>query len=65
MQILLEVQLEAEDSMFKGRPTAELAGDLIRIYCTLRCHEKKIFGAAKNGTLWQKDQESFYNLQLK
>ena len=46
--------LEAEDSMFKGRPTAELAGDLtgsITPYVVMR---KKIFGAAKNGTLWQK-----------
>tara|TARA_R100001460_G_scaffold13824_3_gene31213 strand:+ start:14387 stop:17419 length:3033 start_codon:yes stop_codon:yes gene_type:complete len=46
--------LAAEDSMFKGRPTAELAGDLsgsIAPYVVMR---KKIFGAAKNGTLWQK-----------
>ena len=46
--------LAAEDSMFKGRPTAELAGDLtgsITPYVVMR---KKIFGATKNGTLWQK-----------
>ena len=46
--------LEAEDSMFKGRPTAELAGDLsgsIAPYVVMR---KKIFGAAKSGNLWMK-----------
>jgi len=51
--------LEAEDSMFKGRPTAELAGDLsgsIAPYVVMR---KKIFGAAKNGTLWQKGPGKF------
>lgn len=51
--------LRAEDSMFKGRPTAELAGDLsasIAPYVTMR---KKIFGAAKNGTLWQKGPGKF------
>ena len=51
--------LQAEDSMFKGRPTAELAGDLsgsIAPYVTMR---KKIFGAAKNGALWQKGPGKF------
>jgi len=51
--------LAAEDSMFKGRPTAELAGDLsgsIAPYVVMR---KKIFGAAKNGTLWQKGPGKF------
>ena len=46
--------LEAEDSIFKGRPTAELAGDLsgsIAPYVTMR---KKIFGAARSGNLWQR-----------
>jgi hypothetical protein len=46
--------LKAEDSFFKGRPTAELAGDLtgsIAPYVTMR---KKIFGAAKSGNLWVK-----------
>jgi len=45
--------------MFKGRPTAELAGDLsgsIAPYVVMR---KKIFGAAKNGTLWQKGPGKF------
>ena len=51
--------LEAEDSFFSGRPTAELAGDLsgsIAPYVVMR---KKIFGAAKNGTLWQKGPGKF------
>tara|TARA_R100001480_G_scaffold111926_1_gene112942 strand:- start:1711 stop:4755 length:3045 start_codon:yes stop_codon:yes gene_type:complete len=51
--------LEAEDSFFKGRPTAELAGDLsgsIAPYVVMR---KKIFGATKNGTLWQKGPGKF------
>ena len=57
--------LEAEDSMFKGRPTAELAGDLsgsIAPYVVMR---KKIFGAAKNGTLWQKGPGKFLQAATK
>ena len=46
--------LEAEDSMFKGRPTAELAGDLSGSIAPYAVMRKKIFGAAKNGTLWQR-----------
>ena len=46
--------LKAEDSMFKGRPTAELAGDLTGSIAPYVVMRKKIFGAAKNGTLWQK-----------
>tara|TARA_R100001463_G_scaffold25274_2_gene60029 strand:+ start:20400 stop:23432 length:3033 start_codon:yes stop_codon:yes gene_type:complete len=57
--------LAAEDSMFKGRPTAELAGDLsgsIAPYVVMR---KKIFGAAKNGTLWQKGPGKFLQAATK
>ena len=46
--------LEAEDSFFKGRPTAELAGDFSASVAPYAVMRKKIFGAAKNGTLWQK-----------
>ena len=46
--------LAAEDSMFKGRPTAELAGDLTGSITPYVLMRKKIFGATKNGTLWQK-----------
>lgn len=46
--------LETEDSMFKGRPTAELAGDLSGSIAPYVAMRKKIFGAAKNGTLWQR-----------
>jgi len=46
--------LAAEDSMFKGRPTAELAGDLTGSIAPYVVMRKKIFGATKNGTLWQK-----------
>ena len=51
--------LEAEDSMFKGRPTAELAGDLTGSIAPYVVMRKKIFGAAKNGTLWQKGPGKF------
>ena len=57
--------LEAEDSFFKGRPTAELAGDLsgsIAPYVVMR---KKIFGATKNGTLWQKGPGKFLQAATK
>jgi len=57
--------LEAEDSFFKGRPTAELAGDLsgsIAPYVVMR---KKIFGASKNGTLWQKGPGKFLQSAIK
>ena len=46
--------LAAEDSFFKGRPTAVFAGDItgsIVPYVTMR---EQIFGAAKSGNLWQK-----------
>ena len=46
--------LAAEDSMFKGRPTAELAGDFSASVAPYVAMRKKIFGATKNGTLWQK-----------
>ena len=51
--------LKAEDSMFKGRPTAELAGDLTGSIAPYVVMRKKIFGAAKNGTLWQKGPGKF------
>ena len=51
--------LKAEDSMFKGRPTAELAGDLTGSIAPFVTMRKKIFGAAKNGTLWQKGPGKF------
>jgi len=51
--------LEAEDSFFKGRPTAELAGDLSGSIAPYVAMRKKIFGAAKNGTLWQKGPGKF------
>ena len=46
--------LAAEDSFFKGRPTAVFAGDItgsIAPYITMR---EKIYGAAKSGNLWKK-----------
>ena len=45
--------------MFKGRPTAELAGDLSGSIAPYVAMRKKIFGAAKNGTLWQKGPGKF------
>ena len=57
--------LEAEDSMFKGRPTAELAGDLsgsIAPYVVMR---KKYLVLQRMELFGKKDQEKFYNLQLK
>ena len=46
--------LKAEDSMFKGRPTAELAGDLSGSIAPYVAMRKKIYGAAKSGNLWMK-----------
>ena len=46
--------LQAEDSFFKGRPTAELAGDLSGSIAPYVAMRKKIYGAAKSGNLWQK-----------
>ena len=46
--------LAAEDSFFKGRPTAVFAGDItgsIAPYLTMR---EQIYGAAKSGNLWKK-----------
>jgi hypothetical protein len=46
--------LAAEDSFFKGRPTAVFAGDItgsIVPYITMR---EQIYGAAKSGNLWKK-----------
>ena len=57
--------LEAEDSMFKGRPTAELAGDLTGSIAPYVVMRKKIFGAAKNGTLWQKGPGKFLSSATK
>jgi hypothetical protein len=57
--------LEAEDSFFKGRPTAELAGDLTGSIAPYVLMRKKIFGAAKNGTLWQKGPGKFLQAATK
>ena len=57
--------LKAEDSMFKGRPTAELAGDLTGSIAPYVVMRKKIFGAAKNGTLWQKGPGKFLSSATK
>ena len=57
--------LEAEDSFFKGRPTAELAGDLTGSIAPYVVMRKKIFGAAKNGTLWQKGPGKFLQAATK
>jgi len=51
--------LDAEDSMFKGRPTAELAGDLSGSIAPYVAMRKKIFGAAKSGNLWQRGPGKF------
>tara|TARA_Y100001938_G_scaffold139170_1_gene205656 strand:- start:139 stop:3186 length:3048 start_codon:yes stop_codon:yes gene_type:complete len=57
--------LEAEDSFFKGRPTAELAGDFSASVAPYAVMRKKIFGAAKNGTLWQKGPGKFMQSAIK
>ena len=57
--------LEAEDSFFKGRPTAELAGDLTGSIAPYLLMRKKIFGATKNGTLWQKGPGKFLQAATK
>ena len=48
--------LAAEDNPYfiKGRPTAELAGDLSGSIAPYLLMRKKIYGAAKSGNLWQK-----------
>ena len=51
--------------MFKGRPTAELAGDLTGSIAPYVIMRKKIFGAAKNGTLWQKGPGKFLSSATK
>ena len=48
--------LYAEDNPYfiKGKPTAELAGDISGSLAPYFLMRKKIFGAAKSGNLWQK-----------
>jgi len=59
--------LEAEDNPFfiKGRPTAELAGDLTGSLVPYFAMRKKIFGAAKSGNLWQKAPGKFLQAATK
>ena len=46
--------LAAEDSFFKGRPTAVLAGDLTGSLVPFYSMRKQIYGAAKSGNLWKR-----------
>ena len=57
--------LEAEDSFFKGRPTAELAGDLSGSIAPYVAMRKKIYGAAVSGNLWQKGPGKFLQSAIK
>ena len=55
----------AEDSPFKGRPTAELAGDLSGSIAPYIAMRKKIYGAAVSGNLWQKGPGKFLQSAIK
>jgi hypothetical protein len=46
--------LAAEDSFFKGRPTAVLAGDLTGSLVPFYNMRNQIYGAAKSGNLWKR-----------
>ena len=46
--------LAAEDSFFKGRPTAVFAGDITGSITPYLMMREKIYGAAKSGNLWKK-----------
>ena len=46
--------LAAEDSFFKGRPTAVLAGDLTGSLVPFYSMKNQIYGAAKSGNLWKR-----------
>jgi len=59
--------LAAEDNPYfiKGRPTAELAGDLSGSIAPYLLMKKKIYGAAKSGNLWQKAPGKFLQAATK
>ena len=59
--------LAAEDNPYfiKGRPTAELAGDISASIAPYALMRKKIFGAAKSGNLWQKGPGKFLQAATK
>ena len=59
--------LAAEDNPYfiKGRPTAELAGDLSGSIAPYVVMKKQIFGAAKSGNLWQKGPGKFLQAATK
>ena len=59
--------LAAEDNPYfiKGRPTAELAGDLSGSIAPYVLMKKQIFGAAKSGNLWQKGPGKFLQAATK
>ena len=46
--------LAAEDSFFKGRPTAVFAGDITGSIAPYLSMREKIYGAAKSGNPWKK-----------